>query len=116
MRAYAPSMSTRPILAFVLTIAVLFASAFSGVAAASAATPMHDMEMMEMGHCSSMPSQHDGKGMTKQCCISMCMAVAIQPSAPLMEEISQKALTLFAIPSFLAGSPGELATPPPKLS
>ena len=109
-------MSTRPILAFVLTIAVLFASAFSGVAAVSAATPMHDMEMMEMGHCSSPPSSHDGKGMTKQCCISMCMAVAIAPSAPDEMPTAARAVATFSLQKSPVGYLGEIATPPPRRS
>jgi len=116
MRAYPSSMSTRPILAFVLTIAMLFASAFTGVAAASAAIPIHDMEMMEMGHCSSAPSSHDGKGMTKQCCIAMCMAVAIAPAAPAEIPAAAKAVAIFALPKSHVGYLGELATPPPRRS
>lgn len=116
MRAYAPSMDTRPILAFVLTIAVLFASAFTGIEAASAAMPMHDMEMMEMGHCSSPPSSHDGKGMTKQCCIAMCMAVAIAPSAPDEMPAVAQAVVTFALSKSHQDYLGEIATPPPRRS
>lgn len=118
MRSYAPSMGTRPLLAFIAMIAVLFASALTGTATASAATMNHDMQMMEMGHCSSPPaSEHDGNSMPKQCCVAMCMAtVAVAPSAP--EElplVKQPAMT-FALPQSHEGYLGEIATPPPRLA
>jgi len=116
MRAYAPSMTIRPFLAFAVTIAVLFASAFTGVAAASAAVPMHDMAMMEMGHCSSAPAKHDGKGMAKPCCIAMCMAVAIAPTAPEPLPLIIQAAATFQLPKSHVGYLGEIATPPPRLS
>lgn len=116
MRAYAPSMTIRPFLAFAVTIAVLFASAFTGVAAASAVVPMHDNEMMAMGHCSSASSKHDSKGMTKQCCIAMCMAVAIAPTTPDRLPLIIQSAATFQLPKSHVGYLGEIATPPPRLS
>ena len=117
MRAYPTSMGTRPILSFILALAVLFASSFTGAAAASAAAmPGHDMKMMEMGHCSSPASSHEGKSMPKQCCIAMCMAVAIAPTAPEdLLEVTQPAAT-FILPTSHKGFLGEIATPPPRVS
>lgn len=112
-------MGTRPLLGFVLMIAVLFASALSGSAAASAATmPGHDMQMMEMGHCSSVPSKHDdGKSMPKQCCIAMCMAaVAVAPSAPAELPMVQRGQPASFVPAAHDGYLGEIATPPPRLA
>lgn len=116
MRAYAPPMA-RPILAFMLTIAVLFASALTGTAAASAATMNHDMQTMEMGHCSSPPSSHDSKPMTKSCCIAMCAAtVAVAPSAPAELPLIHQAAAAFPIPAGHDGILGEIATPPPRIA
>lgn len=116
MRAYIPLMTIRPILAFAVTIAMLFASAFTGVAVASAAVPIPNQEMMAMGPCSSAPMKHDGKGMTKQCCDAMCMAVAITPTAPEpMPLIIQSAAT-YPLPKSHIGFLGEIATPPPRLT
>jgi hypothetical protein len=110
-------MGTRPLFAFILTIAVLFASALSGSAVASAATMNHDMQMMEMGHCSSMPSTDDGKTPVKSCCIAMCTAaVAVAPSAPAELPVVQKAPATFAILTSYIGYLGEIATPPPRLA
>ena len=111
-------MHTRPFYAFILMIAVLFASALTGTAAASAATmPGHDMQMMEMGHCSSMPSKEDGKAPVKSCCIAMCTAaVAVAPSAPAELPIVQQAPAIFPILISYNGFLGEIATPPPRLA
>ena len=110
-------MGTRPIFAVILTIAVLFASALTGSAAASAVTMNHDMQMMEMGHCSSMPSKEDGKAPVKSCCIAMCTAaVAVAPSAPAELPILQQAAAAFPIPTSYNGFLGEIATPPPRLA
>jgi len=117
MRAYPPSVGSRPLFAFVLTIAVLFASALSGSAVASAATMNHDMQMMEMGHCSSMPSKDDGKTPVKSCCIAMCAAaVAVAPPAPAELPVVQQAPATFPTPAGYVGYLGEIATPPPRLA
>ena len=116
MRASRATMATRPLFAFILTIAVLFASALSGSAVASAATMNHDMQMMEMGHCSSMPSKED-KAPVKSCCIAMCTAaVAVAPSAPAELPVVQQAPAAFPILTSYIGYLGEIATPPPRLA
>ena len=118
MRAYPTLMGTRPILSFLLTLAVLFASAFTGAAAASAAAmPGHDMQMMEMGHCSSSPASHEGKSIPKQCCMAMCAgAVAVAPSAPAQLPRLQQPATTFPVPAGHKGCLAEIATPPPRLA
>lgn len=108
-------MGSRPLFAFMLTIAVLFASALSGSAVASAATMNHDRQMMEMGHCSSMPPKEDGKAPAKSCCIAMCAAaVAVAPSAPAELPLLQRAPATFPILTNYKGYLGEIATPPPR--
>ena len=111
-------MGTRPLFAFILMIAVLFTSALTGTAAASAATmPGHDMQMMETGHCSSMPSKDDGKTPVKSCCIAMCTAaVGVAPSAPAEPPVVQQAPATFPILTSYIGYLGEIATPPPRLA
>ncbi|HEY1146731.1 MAG TPA: hypothetical protein VGE84_10365 [Allosphingosinicella sp.] len=111
-------MGTRPLFAFILMIAVLFTSALTGTAAASAAMmPGHDMQMMETGHCSSMPSKDDGKTPAKSCCIAMCTAaVAVAPSAPADLPVVQQAPAAFPILIGYNGFLGEIATPPPRLA
>ena len=111
-------MGTRPILSFILTLAVLFAAALTGSAAASAATtPGHDMQMMETGHCSSMPSKEGGKAPVKSCCIAMCTAaVGVAPSAPAEPPVVQQAPATFPILTSYIGYLGEIATPPPRLA
>ena len=119
MRTYAPYMGPRPLFGFILMIAMLFASALTGTAAASAAAmPGHDMQMMEMGHCSSAPSGHDDrKGSPKNCCIAMCTAaIAVAPSAPAELPLIQQAPAAFPGPSAHTGFLGEIASPPPRLA
>ena len=80
-----------------------------------AAAPHHDMQMMEAGHCQTPPSHSgDHKMGGKNCCIAMCMAVAVAPSmpaetAPLREQVAQ-----FASAKAYHGLPAEIATPPPR--
>jgi len=116
MRAYRILMGTRSLFAFVIMIAMLFASAVAGTAAASAATMNHDMQTMQMGHCSSPPAKEDGKAPVKSCCIAMCMAVAVEPAVPpQLGDIHHQA-TYFAVPTSWHGYLGEIATPPPRLA
>ena len=118
MRAYHSSMGTRPLLGFILMIAVLFASALTGSAAASAATMNHDMQMMGSGHCQAPPSHHGDhdKAAGKTCCMSMCMAVAVAPSAPPEAVVLQDAMTAFPVFKEYHGLLAEIATPPPRLA
>ena len=109
-------MGTRSLLAFMIMMAVLLASAVTGAAAASAATMNHDMQMMEMGHCSSPPAKEDSKAPVKSCCIAMCMAVAIEPTAPAQLGDMHHQATYFAVPTSWHGFLGEIATPPPRLA
>lgn len=117
MSAFLAARGNRPFFAFIVTIAVLFASALSGTAVASAATMNHDMQMMEMGHCSSMPSKGDGKAPLKSCCIAMCTAaVAVAPAIPAELAVAKPAPPTFPILTSYIGYLGEIATPPPRLS
>ena len=118
MRAYSPSMTIRRLMGLVLATALLFASALTGSAAASAATMNHDMPTMQMGHCGSSPSTgHDGKPAPKQCCIAMCAAaVAIAPAVPAELPALQQAVANFPIPAAPRGCLAEIATPPPRLA
>lgn len=117
MRAYPAMMGTRPLFALLLAIAVLFGSAMSGSAAASAATMSHDMQITETGHCSAMPSKEDGKAPMNSCCIAMCAsAVAVVPSAAAgLPVIQQPPVTSLVVTSY-RGYLGEIATPPPRLA
>jgi len=109
-------MGTRSFLAFVIMMAVLFASAVTGTAAASAATMNHDTQMTEMGHCSSPPAKENGKAPVKSCCIALCMAVAVETAAPAQLGDIHHQATYFAVPASWHGFLGEIATPPPRLA
>lgn len=114
MRSFRDILSIRKLFALLVALAVLFAPAMTG--AASAASPNHDMQMMEAGHCeapSSSASHHDKMG-SKSCCISMCMAVAIAPAAPALDHEVAHAPATFIIPTLHLAYLGEIATPPPR--
>lgn len=106
----------RSLIAFVLMLTVLFASSLSGTAAGSAATIDHDMQMMEMGHCSSPPAKQSGKAPVRPCCIATCMAVTATPSVPAEFVEPEHSASYFFAPASGQGYLGEIATPPPRNS
>lgn len=116
MSAYSRPVSIRKLFAIILALAVLFAPAVTN--AAMAATPHHDMQMMEAGHCKTPPSgtRHHEQSDGKSCCISMCMAVAVAPSAPTELVPPRQQIAQFALPKTYHGLPAEIATPPPRRS
>ena len=116
MGPHDPSMSVRALFAILIAIAVLFAPAITG--SAMAAAPHHGMEMMEAGHCQSPPSNtgHHDRTDGKSCCIAMCMALAVAPSAPAEISPSRQQMVQFAPPQAYRGLPAEIATPPPRHS
>ena len=111
-------MSVRKLFAILIALAVLFAPAFGRVGEASAAAPDHHAQMMESGHCQSMPSDSDGhdKAPEKSCCISMCMGVAVTPPASVRGLAPAPAAAVPAITTLHLAYLGEIATPPPKFA
>lgn len=96
---------------------MLFAPAVTSDGAVFAAVPDHHAQMMEAGHCKSLPSpDEDNKAPAKSCCIAMCMAVAIAPSAPMPEPSIEHSSPSPALASVYLGYLGEIATPPPRLA
>src|SRR5947207_15975984 len=85
MRAYCAPMSLRKLFSALIALAVLVAPAVTSAAAAHAGVPDHQIQMMEAGHCDSMPSGHHNKADGKSCCIAVCVGLAVAPSAPVIE-------------------------------
>lgn len=116
MSAYEPPVSIRKLFAMLIALAVLFAPGVTG--AAMAASTDHQMQMMQGGHC-NMPmsgkSDHDKMG-GQNCCISMCMAVAIAPSTSADVQPLSAQITQFALARTYHGTLAEIATPPPRLA
>ena len=106
-------MSLREIFAIFVALSVLFAP---GLASAAMASSHDDMQMVGAGHCQSPPSSSGdhGKMGAKSCCIAMCMAVAVAPSARAEAPIVRQQVTQFAAPAVYDGTPDEIATPPPR--
>lgn len=114
-------MSIRAFFAMLLAVAVFFAPTLARAGEAFAAVPDHHAQMMKSGHCKNMSSDEDtpadkDKAAAKSCCTSMCMAIAIVPTPPLLAERFHQAASSPGVSSFNMISPAELATPPPKFS
>lgn len=104
----------RKLFAIFVALAVLLAPAISAVAMAAA--PHHEMEMVSAGHCQTPPSSsgHREKLDGKNCCIAMCMAVAVAPSAPTGAMPVRRQIAQFVTPRPYQGVRTEIATPPPR--
>ena len=115
-------MSIRTLFALLVAIAVLFAPAVTRAGEALAAVPDHHEQMMQSGHCKTAPSHSDGEkssGHDKagmNCCISMCMAVALTTPAPAAAMATHAELPTFALIHQYHGCIAEIATPPPRLA
>ena len=121
MSAYSASMSVRKLFAVLLAVAVLFAPMVTGISAAVAAVPDHQMQMMSTGHCKSASSSNDsnepsGKDAKsgKSCCMAMCIAVTPAPAANDAWQPLVGVATVSVLKPFLIGLPAEIATPPPR--
>ena len=127
MPAYAPAVSIRKLLTLFVAIAVLFAPSMTRAGEALAAVPGHQMQMMDSGHCKSLPSADDpdrsgnhqksgshDKAAGKTCCIAMCMAVALSPPTGEQAEIMHTTPPAFPSLHEYHGRITEIATPPPR--
>jgi hypothetical protein len=112
-KAISRLVSIHKLFALVLALAVLLAPGVAG--AAMAASPHHAMPMMEAGHCQSAPSSTgDRKTAGNNCCIALCMAVAVAPSTPAATSPQRRQIAQFATPAAYRGTLFEIATPPPR--
>ena len=116
-------MSIRTLFAMLVAVAVLFAPALTRAGEAFAAVPDHHAQMMTSGHCKMAPSDSDDgkssdrdKAGAKNCCISMCMAVAVSPSSPTQSALVHDAAATFPLTHQYHGCISEIATPPPRLA
>src|SRR4051812_29864692 len=103
MSPYSRAVSIRKLFATLLALAVLFAPGVTN--AAMAAAPHHDMAMMEAGHCQAPASgtRHHEQSDGKSCCISMCMTLAVAPTAPSEESPPRQQMAQFAPPRTYRG-------------
>jgi|SRR5260221_2004327 len=116
MRAYGAPMSLRKLFSALIALAVLFAPTVTSAAAAHAGVPDHQMQMMEAGHCNSMPSSHQHPSDGKSCCISICMGLAVSLSAPVTEIAPPASRPVYFVAALHLPYLGEIATPPPRHS
>ena len=126
MRAYAPAVSIRKLLTLFVAIVVLFAPSLTRAGEALAAVPGHQKQMMDSGHCKSLPSDNSDQSakhrksgvpdeaMGKTCCMAMCMAVALSPPVSEHTEIVHSTRPVFPLLHQYHGRITEIATPPPR--
>jgi len=116
MSAHAPRMNLSKLWSILIALAVLFAPAVTSAAAAHAAVADHQMQMMETGHCNSMPSGHHDNGDGKSCCISTYVGAAFAAPEPSVETPLAAASPETILPALHCPYLGEIATPPPRQS
>lgn len=117
-------MSIRTFFAMLVAVAVLFAPALTRAGEAFAAVPDQHAQMMASGHCKAAPSHasesnessDQDKAGARNCCISMCTAVAVAPAAPPKAVAVHGAVALFPLIHQYHGCIAEIATPPPRLA
>lgn len=108
--------SFRKLLSPLIALAVLFAPALSSATAAQSAMPDHQIQMMEAGHCHSMPSGHHDKSDGKTCCISVTIGIAFAPCRAVAELRAPAPRPVSSVPTLHRPYLGEIATPPPRVS
>lgn len=116
MRSYAIFVSLHKLFAILIALSVLFAPAVTATAMVDA--PDHGMQLMEAGHCQAPPAKSGdhGKMDGKNCCISMCTAVAVAPSVLAETAQPRRHVPQFVAPRSYHGLLAEIATPPPRHS
>jgi len=113
-----PHVTLRPLIAMFIAFAMLFAPLAMQGGSAMAMTPAdHHSQMMESGHCGEQPTKGDhDKSTEKSCCVAMCAAVAVTPTASIephtVVSSSERPSLAHFHHSFLA----ELPTPPPRIA
>src|SRR6266481_4705890 len=85
MSARGSPMSVQKLFSALIALALLFAPAATSAVAAHSGVPDHQMQMMESGHCSSMPSSGHDKPDGHSCCSYAFLAMSVAPSAPSAE-------------------------------
>jgi hypothetical protein len=106
----------RTLLGLLFALAVLFAPAVTGVAAAQAAVPDHQAQMVKAGHCTSTPSGQRDYSDGRSCCISVNVGVAVAQVAPLVAAAPPAPTPISLVRALHRPYLGEIATPPPRLS
>ena len=118
IKAICPRMSLRPLFAILLAVALLFAplATLSGSAMAMAPAD-HHAQMAESGHCGEKPAKGDHeKAPEKSCCLAMCAAVAVAPTASIEPHSFSRPSERPAPDQFQRSFLAELPTPPPRLA
>lgn len=118
IKAIWPPVSLRPLFAMLIAVAMLFAPLAMRSGGAMAMTPAdHHSQMMESGHCGEQPAKGDhSKSTEKSCCVAMCAAVAVAPTASIEPHALASSSERPSLAQFHHSFLAELPTPPPRLA
>lgn len=116
--AYAALVSLRLLFAILIAAAMLFAPLASHHGAAMAMAPAdHHAQMMDSGHCGEQPAKGDhNKAPDKSCCVAMCAAMAVVPSASFEPHSFTVSVDRPTLEQFHHSFLAKLPTPPPRLA
>jgi len=100
-----------------LAIAMLFGPLGLSSGRAMAMAPVADqhIQMMESGHCDDQPGK-DTQSDTKSCCVSMCSAIAVEPTTAFQHRALAPLPVRPSLAQFDPGFLAKLPTPPPRLA
>lgn len=115
MAAIIAQATLRKLMALLFAVALVVAPT-AAYRANAAPGPTHEMTMMDGGHCSELPAQSGDRGKipAKNCCVSMCQAIAAVPTIPFIVEPAERVPPGFATSETHDGCLGDIATPPPR--
>ncbi|MBA3511253.1 hypothetical protein [Sphingomonas sp.] len=114
MSAYSQQMSIRKLFAILVAVAVLFAPGLTSASSAYAAVPNHHAQMIDKGHCDPAMDLNQDDPAVMTCCVAVCMAVAVTPSALPTAKPLLGSVPVAGLQEFQTGIPPEIATPPPR--
>lgn len=114
--AYATLVRHRPLFAILIAAALLFPSLAPYGGAAMATTPAdRHTQMTERGHCSDQPAKGDDhKVSDKSCCVTMCIAMAVIPSASFEPRSLTASVDRPLLSQLHHSFVAKLPTPPPR--
>lgn len=110
-------VSVSKLFAMLIAAAMLFAPFAMQSGSAMAAMPSgHHAQMQGTGHCDGQPRPDEGKAAEKPCCVAMCAAVTVAPTASAEPHRFSRTVERPALDQFERSFLAELPTPPPRLA
>lgn len=111
-------VSVSKFFAMLIAAAMLFAPfAMQSGSAMAAMASDHHAQMQGAGHCDGQSKSGEGsKSAEKPCCVAMCAAVTVAPTASAEPHSFSRTVERPALDQFERSFLAELPTPPPRLA